>query len=160
MTSPNLRIIVATIAEHINSARELFREYQAGLDTDLAFQNFAEELASLPGYYAPPRGRILLGLVDDEVAGCVALRPQTGDACEMKRLYVRPAHRRSGLGQVLCEALIAEARSAGYARMLLDTLPSMARAQALYERLGFKDTEPYIFNPIPGTRFLVLDLRG
>lgn len=142
----------------IDEARRLFREYQAELGVDLSFQDFAAELAGLPGAYASPRGRILLARSEGNVAGCVALRPFGDGACEMKRLYVRPAYRAFGLGRTLVERLIAEARGIGYQRLLLDTLPSMKGAQRLYESLGFRDVEPYCNNPVEGTRFLALDL--
>jgi putative acetyltransferase len=142
----------------VETVRGLFREYQEALGVDLSFQDFETELRTLPGDYAPPRGRLLLALADGVPAGCVAMRPLTSDTCEMKRLYVRPEHRASGLGRQLAERLIAEARSIGYQRMCLDTLPTMSGAQRLYERLGFKEIPPYRYNPIAGTRFLGLDL--
>lgn len=142
----------------IAHARILLQEYQEALGIDLGFQCFAAELETLPGDYAPPRGRLLLARDDDAVAGCVAMRPLTGETCEMKRLYVRPRFRTGGLGRQLAERVIAEARSAGYRRMFLDTLPMMTGAQRLYESLGFKDVPAYRHNPIEGTRFLGLDL--
>jgi len=148
----------ATSAESLAEARQLFIEYQAALGVDLGFQDFQSELAGLPGKYAAPHGRLLLARVENTVAGCVALRPLSGDACEMKRLFVRPAFRAHGVGRILAERIIAEARSIGYRRMCLDTLPSMGRAQQLYEALGFRDIEPYRYNPIAGTKYLGLDL--
>lgn len=148
----------ATSAESIGEARRLFTEYQAALGVDLEFQDFDNELATLPGLYASPNGRLLLVRVDDAVAGCVALRPLPGDACEMKRLFVRPGFRAAGIGRVLAERVIAEARAIGYRRIYLDTLPSMGRAQQLYEVLGFRDIEPYRYNPMAGARYLGLDL--
>lgn len=142
----------------VETARGLFREYQEALGVDLSFQDFETELQTLPGEYASPRGRLLLALEDGAPAGCVAMRPLTSDTCEMKRLYVRPEYRAAGLGRQLAERLIAEARSIGYQRMYLDTLPTMSGAQRLYERLDFKEIPPYRYNPIAGTRFLGLDL--
>ncbi len=142
----------------LDAARELFLEYQAALGMDLEFQDFSAEVASLPGQYAPPRGRLMLARHDEVVAGCIALRPLDGGACEMKRLYVRPAFRGTGLGRILAERVIAEAREMGYESMYLDTLPSMTGAQRLYEKLGFRDVEPYRFNPVAGSRFMARTL--
>lgn len=136
----------------------LFRDYQAALGVDLEFQHFAAEVAGLPGSYAPPGGRLLLARQHGRAAGCVAMQPLQGTACEMKRLYVRPECRGTGLGRVLAERIMAEARGIGYTRMFLDTLPSMKGAQQLYERLGFRDVAPYRYNPVPGTRFMAADL--
>ena len=141
--------------------RRLFAEYAAELPVDLAYQGFAEELAGLPGAYAAPSGRLLLARAEGETAGCVALRDLGGGACEMKRLYLRPAHRGSGHGRVLAAAVIDAARELGYTRMRLDTLPWMEAARALYVSLGFREIAPYYASPIAGTRFLELDLtRG
>lgn len=142
----------------IETARRLFEEYQQALGVDLSFQGFATELETLPGEYSPPRGRLLLAQNDGVVVGCVAMRPLTSETCEMKRLYVRPQSRAAGVGRQLAERVIAEARAIGYRRMYLDTLPTMAGAQRLYESLGFKDVPAYRHNPIVGTRFLGLDL--
>jgi GNAT superfamily N-acetyltransferase len=136
--------------------RTLFREYQEALGIDLSFQDFETELQTLPGDYAPPRGRLLLA--DGLPAGCVAMRPLAGDTYEMKRLYVRPPFRKTGLGRELAERILLEARAAGYRRMCLDTLPAMTGAQRLYEILGFREIPPYRHNPIEGTRFLGIDL--
>jgi ribosomal protein S18 acetylase RimI-like enzyme len=136
------------------TARTLFREYAEGLGIDLGFQDFDRELAELPGDY----DRILLAEADGKTAGCVAIRPLGDDACEMKRLYVRDAYRGLGIGRMLAQAAIEAARELGYAHMRLDTLPSMQEAIPLYESLGFRDIEPYRFNPIAGTRFLELRL--
>lgn len=138
--------------------RELFQEYADSLGIDLAFQEFEKELDALPGKYEAPAGRLLLAWRDEEAVGCVALRPLDATACEMKRLYVRPVARGEQLGRRLAERLCAEAKIAGYARIYLDTLSSMTAAQSLYASLHFVPTSPYVFNPIPGARFLVKDL--
>lgn len=136
----------------------LFREYTASLGIDLSFQDFESELASLPGKYAPPRGRLLIARRGAQAMGCVALRPISVEACEMKRLYVRPAARGEQLGRRLAERICEEARAAGYRRICLDTLPGMAAAIGLYGSMGFKPIEPYVFNPIPSALFLGRDL--
>ena len=141
------------------AARQLFEEYAASLDISLCFQGFDEELSSLPGTYAPPRGRLLLACGGNESAGCVALRPLEPDICEMKRLYVRPAYRSDGVGRLLAERVIHEAATAGYLRMRLDTLPTMETALQLYRRLGFRDIAPYTANPLKGAVFLELQLN-
>jgi GNAT superfamily N-acetyltransferase len=142
----------------IDAAREILREYAHSLAVDLCFQNFEAELATLPGEYAAPSGQLLLAFVDDALAGCGGLRalPDSdhANACEMKRLYVRPAFRRFGLGRVLAEALLDEARRAGYSAMLLDTLDEMESARELYATLGFEEVAPYYYNPIPGAHYL------
>jgi putative acetyltransferase len=148
----------ATSTDAIGEVRDLFLEYQRALGVDLTFQDFATELSTLPGAYAPPRGRLLLARIAGSAVGCVGLRPVAGDTCEMKRLYVNSAGRGSGLGRLLAERAIAEAREIGYARMVLDTLPSMTVAHRLYGQLGFVEIAPYRYNPIEGTRFLALDL--
>jgi ribosomal protein S18 acetylase RimI-like enzyme len=144
--------------EHVPAVRALFEEYADSLGVDLGFQDFERELAELPGEYAPPAGRLLLALAP-QPAGCVGLRPFEPGICEMKRLYVRPAHRGSGLGRQLAEAIVAAGRDAGYERMRLDTLPTMAAARTLYRALGFVETEAYRPNPIHGTTYFELDLR-
>jgi ribosomal protein S18 acetylase RimI-like enzyme len=149
----------AAVPHDLPAVRALFREYVDGLGVDLSFQDVEAELAGLPGRYAAPSGRLLLAWRGDAPIGCVALRALDGGDCEMKRLYVRPRGRGLKLGRALAERIVAEARAAGYARIRLDTLPSMGTAQALYGALGFVPTEPYGFNPIAGTRFLALDLR-
>jgi GNAT superfamily N-acetyltransferase len=138
----------------LDEIRALLREYAAWLEVDLCFQNFEQELAGLPGDYAPPRGRLLIA----EGAGCVALRAIDSEVCEMKRLYLRPEHRGSGLGRRLVQAIIDEARSVGYRRMRLDTMPKMDSAQRLYASLGFREIAAYRYNPEPGARFLELAL--
>jgi putative acetyltransferase len=142
----------------VADARALFVEYAQALGIDLCFQGFDTELAELPGSYARPAGRLLAATLDGELAGCVAMRPLSDGACEMKRLYVRPAARGSGVGRALAGAVIAAAREEGYERMCLDTLPPMVEAQPLYESLGFREIEPYYVNPVPGARFLELAL--
>jgi GNAT superfamily N-acetyltransferase len=141
-----------------DDVRALLREYAASLSFELDFQGFDREVAELPGAYIPPRGALLVAHVDGEVAGCVALRPLTGQVCEMKRLFVRSSARGGGLGRTLAVAIVAEGRRLGYARMRLDTTPGMETAQSLYEELGFVDTAAYTDNPVPGTRFLELEL--
>jgi ribosomal protein S18 acetylase RimI-like enzyme len=138
--------------------RALFREYADSLGFPLDFQGFDRELAELPGDYAPPRGMLLLAEVDGAAAGCAALRPFAGDVAELKRLYVRPAYRGLGLGRRLTETALADARDRGYRRVRLDTVPGMETAQALYVALGFREIRPYRPNPIPGARFLELEL--
>ena len=153
-------IIPATSADQIAAARQLFKEYEASLGIELTFQGFAQEVAVLPGAYAPPAGRLFLATDGLEPGGCVALRSLGAGLCEMKRLYVRPAARGARLGRRLAETVIREARAIGYARMRLDTLPSMKEAFALYQTLGFREIAPYYDNPIVGTRFMELDLQG
>ena len=156
----SLSIRPATIPGDLSQVRALLREYEVELGIDLCFQGFEQEVASLPGDYAPPRGALLVAEVDGAIAGCVALRPLDGEACEMKRLYARPAFRGRAVGRALAEAIIAEARRIGYRHMRLDTLPVMTEAQGLYVRLGFTDIAPYRDNPVPGARYMELDLFG
>lgn len=146
-------------SDELLQTRSLFEEYAAALEVDLGFQGFEEELATLPGSYARPEGRLLLASCDGQVAGCVALRRLVGDTCEMKRLYVRPQFRDRGVGRSLVERIISEAGQAGYARMRLDSLPSMAAAITLYRQLGFRDIPAYRDNPVPGSTFLELQLK-
>jgi len=160
--APDIRLVVPDSPEDFDAARTILREYAAALGVDLCFQNFDAELAGLPGEYAAPAGHLLLALVDGAIAGCGGYRALTdadqANACEMKRLYVRPAFRRFGLGRRLAEVLMEEARRAGYSVMLLDTLDDMEAARELYASLGFVETAPYYFNPIPGAHYLRADL--
>lgn len=149
-----IEIRAATLPHEIDAARRLMTEYAASLDVDLGFQGFDAELARLPGEYSAPQGRLLVAWRDDEAVGCVAMRPLANGDCEMKRLYVRPSVRGERLGRRLAERVCDEARAAGHRRICLDTLPSMESAQALYRSLGFDPIAPYVFNPVPGTRYL------
>lgn len=179
---PSVVLLMVDEPQEIEAARAIVSDYAASLSIDLGFQNFNEELASLPGEYAEPRGALLLALVTPapgrpapetpvlrhpngdamHVAGCCALRPlDTTDypnAAEMKRLYVRPEFRGLGLGRQLTEAILDAARRAGYACVLLDTLDDMESARALYEDLGFTEVPPYYHNPIAGSHYLKADL--
>jgi putative acetyltransferase len=156
---PLAEIIHVRSAEEIQHARTLFKEYEAWLEVDLCFQSFEKELAELPGKYAPAEGRLLLAVVNGSVAGCVALRKIGEGTCEIKRLYLRQEFRGLGLGRKLAEAIISEAKEIGYERMRLDTLPpKMNDAIKLYRSLGFKEIEPYYQNPVPGAKFMELDL--
>ena len=166
MPPPAIRLKTPDTTGLIAATRGIFQAYADHLTTDLGidlcFQNFDAELAGLPGEYAEPQGALLLAFVDDELAGCGAFRPLAdvdhANACEMKRLYVRPAFRRFGLGRLLAQALIDLAVQAGYSAMLLDTLDDMESARGLYESLGFVEVAPYYFNPIPGAHYLKVDL--
>jgi ribosomal protein S18 acetylase RimI-like enzyme len=155
---PKVDVSAAEEAD-LPAVRQLLQEYAGSLGFPLDFQDFDRELAELPGAYAPPHGSLLLARIDGEAAGCVALRRLDDDACEMKRLYIRPGHRGLGLGRLLAAAIVDDARSRGYRAMRLDTTPSMAAAQALYTELGFREIPPYTVNPVAGTRFLELELR-
>lgn len=149
-------IVHVRSAEELAEAARLFREYADSLDFDLGFQGFAEELATLPGAYTPPTGRLLLARHGGDAAGCIALRSLATSTGEVKRLYVRPTFRGLGVGRRLAEAVIAEAQAIGYARLRLDTVPAMATAIALYQSLGFRKIPPYRVNPIPGALFFEL----
>jgi len=154
------RILLAEGDDDLRQIRELFLEYADSLGVDLEFQNFKQEIVNLPGDYNPPKGRLLLLLSDNQPAGCVGLRAISSTVCEMKRLYVRQPFRGLGLGKLLAERIIQEARKIGYNSMLLDTLPTMTQARQLYAQLGFQETKPYRFNPVPGTAFMSLDLKN
>ena len=180
-----LQIIAAKGDEAVRHIGVLFREYAASLGVDLSFQNFEQELASLPGDYAPPGGRLFLAVIEDHqrlqggssssgsftsfvsstsfastIAGCIALRQIDDEVCEMKRLYVRPEFRGHGAGRTLANAAIKAAREIGYRRMRLDTLPQMAEAQKLYRTLGFREIQAYRYNPVVGTRYFELCLTA
>jgi putative acetyltransferase len=159
---PTVQLLVPDHPEALEATREIFYEYAQSLGVDLCFQNFDAELASLPGDYAAPSGHLLLAWVDGQVAGCGAYRPfpdsDYPDACEMKRLYVRPAFRRFGLGRLLAQALLDQAAQTGYSTVLLDTLDDMEAARELYVTLGFVEIPPYYFNPIAGAHYLKADL--
>ena len=143
----------------VAQARELFLEYAQSLGMNLCFQNFEQELAGLPGHYAPPDGRLFLAEYERALAGCVALHKWEPGVCEMKRLYLRPSFRGKGLGRVLAEAIIAEARNIGYQRMRLDTIePIMKDAVEMYRKLGFQEIAPYRPNPIAGAMYMELQL--
>ena len=154
-----MNIIQARSREHLDTVRALFKEYADALDIDLCFQNFDQELAGLPGKYALPEGRLLLAVERDEAAGCVGLRNIGDNVCEMKRLYVRPAFRKKGLGRALAVEIISAARQIGYDRMRLDTLSSMSAAIALYESLGFQRVAPYYHNPSDRAVFMEFRLH-
>jgi len=144
----------------VATARQLFREYENAIGVDLEYQGFAAELAGLPAPYVPPAGALLIAMVGGDVSGCVALRCIGNGIGEMKRLYVRPSCRGTGLGERLVAAIIDRARGAGYRQLRLDTLSSMASAQKLYRRLGFSEIPAYNDAHLPGTRFFALELNG
>lgn len=154
------RIIPVQTSEDIALIRVLFLEYADWLRIDLCFQGFDEVLRTLPGKYAPPKGRLYLAFVDEDIAGCIGLRPLSNDTCEMKRLYVRDSFRGLGLGRRLAETVIADAKMIGYHSMRLDTLPAMGAAIELYRSLGFNEIAPYRDNPVPGALFFELNLQS
>lgn len=158
MTTTAFQLTRAETAEEFATARALFEEYAAALGVDLCFQNFERELNNLAADYGPPAGRLLLASAAGEPVGCVGVRRLADGVCEMKRLYVRPRARGTGLGRVLATEIIGAAKELGYGSMRLDTLPSMKEAVPLYRSLGFKETEAYRYNPVEGTIYMELDL--
>jgi GNAT superfamily N-acetyltransferase len=153
-----VKIIDGAREEHVRTVRELFGEYVASLGFELDFQDYEEEFASLPGEYAPPEGRLFLALEGDEPVGCIALRRIDPETCELKRMYVRTGYRGKGIGRRLAEAVVRVAREIGYQKMRLDTVPGMDAAMSIYRSLGFREIEPYRFNPIEGAIFMELKL--
>lgn len=154
-----ISIFQAETANHLENARQLFREYEVWLGLDLCFQGFEDELRDLPGRYSGPDGRLFLALVDENLAGCIALRKLEDNICEMKRLYVRKDFRGLGIGKSLIEKLIADARTIRYSKMRLDTYPpKMGKAVSLYESHGFSVIQPYYDNPHESVLFMELDL--
>ena len=149
-----LNIIQLESSQHLDVIRALVVEYAESLDFDLDFQNFKDELAQLPGEYAPTEGCLIIAFYQGEPAGCVGLRKLEKNICEMKRLYVRPRYRAMGVGKVLAESIIREAGVRGYKHMRLDTVPSMKKARGLYLSMGFKKIDPYCYNPIQGATFM------
>lgn len=160
LNAPGVQLIAGHEPKLLSAVRELFLEYAASIEVDLCFQNFNQEVAELPGRYTPPAGRLFLAKRGDALAGCVALRPIKEGVCDMKRLYVRSAHREQGVGRTLAQAAIKAAREIGYQRMRLDTLRTMKEAIALYESLGFRRTAPYYHNPSSCAVFMELSLRS
>lgn len=160
MPTSSITLHQAATPEQAAIVRNLFREYAEAIGTNLEYQGFTRELEALPNPYVPPKGALLLAQVNADMAGCVGLRPLDGDMGEMKRLYVRPAYRKFGLGRHLVQAVIDAARAAGHRELRLDTLASMTSAQALYRRLGFVEIPPYNTTHLPGTRFYSLDLSA
>lgn len=159
---PQIDVVQAVGPAQLALAREIFQEYARTLAVDLCFQGFDDELAGLPGPYAPPAGALLLAFVDGALAGCGAMRPlpeaDAPNACEMKRLYVRRAFRGFGLGRTLAQQLMDLARQSGYSSMFLDTLDDMEAARELYASLGFVEVPPYYFNPVAGAHYLQAEL--
>jgi len=155
-----MEIIHVKTAKHLDEIRQLFRKYENFLGVDLCFQGFEEELARLPGEYAPPKGSLLLAVDGKNTAGCVAVREFNCDVCEMKRLYLRPKYRGVGLGRKLAKKIIEEAERIGYSSIRLDTLKNLKEAMGLYESLGFKRVDPYYENPLPDVIYWELQLKG
>ena len=152
------RIIGAQNRDHYQGVRKLFQQYADYLGLDLEFQGFSQELAGLPGDYAPPQGCILMAVRAQEFVGCAALRPLEKRICEMKRLFVLPGYRGQNIGRDLARGIIDEARTRGYARMRLDTIESMTEAKQLYRSLGFQPIKPYRYNPLDNPTYMELDL--
>jgi putative acetyltransferase len=148
----------AVIPCEITVIKDLFQEYAESLNFDLDFQDFREELETLPGKYGAPEGSILVAKENGETVGCVAVRPLGSEICEMKRLYVKPAHRGKKVGQELAVAIIEEAKRLGYKAMRLDTVEAMKEASALYRALGFQPIDAYYYNPLPGAMYFELKL--
>jgi putative acetyltransferase len=153
-----LQLIDSPTDPQLPALRELLMEYQRWLGIDLCFQDFEREMAELPGAYAPPDGRLYIAWLGSELAGCIALRRHDTHSGEMKRLYLRAVYQGQGLGRLLAGHIIADARQIGYERLLLDTLPIMQTAQALYAKLGFRETSAYIHNPVQGVKYMQLNL--
>lgn len=153
-----LKFVEANDLENLENVKILFTEYSNSLNIDLCFQDFNNELKTLPGKYKKPSGSLILGFVDENLAGCVALKKLEDDVCELKRLYVRDKFRGLKIGKILLEEIVKEAKKIGYTYMRLDTLPSMKSAQGLYEKIGFYDINPYTYNPIEGARYMELKL--
>lgn len=156
----NIEFKRITEQDNIEEVKKLFLEYAQSLEVDLCFQNFEEELKTLPGKYGPPHGALILALVEGKAAGCVALRKISENICEMKRLYVRQCYRGLGIGRRLIYIIIEYAKKMNYQYIRLDTLPTMKEAQVLYTSLGFYDIDPYVYNPIEGTRYMELKLKN
>jgi putative acetyltransferase len=154
----SIGLVQAQSEEQWRHARQLIEQYAASLDLDLSFQNLQHELEHLAGEYSPPTGAFLLAADQAQYLGCVGLRQFAAGVGEIKRLYALPAARGQHIGRLLAESIVKIARQRGYARLLLDTLPSMTRAQSLYTSLGFKPTTAYRFNPVPGAVYMELTL--
>ncbi len=152
-----MKIVLAY--DSLEDIRKLFREYADSLGIDLCFQSFDDELNTLPGRYALPEGRLYIAYDGETAAGCIALRPLDGGLGEMKRLYVRPAYRKTGLGETLARQIVSDAASVGYGHIVLDTLETMKPAVALYRKLGFEVVEPYYDNPVPGAVYMSMELK-
>ncbi len=153
-----LQLIDVPAHPQLPDLRELLLEYQRWLGIDLCFQDFEREMAELPGAYAPPDGRLYLAWMGSELAGCIALRRHDDQSGEMKRLYLRSVYHGQGLGKLLAQHIIADAKQIGYQRVLLDTLPMMQAAQAIYAKLGFRETQAYVYNPVEGVKYMALAL--